>query len=182
MLLALFASVAMFQGPLTTPITPVKPKVKPAKNAPAKKTAVKKTPAKEPVKKPQVQISPASPGKFLPMRDETSAEKFHFKDKPVGSGLPVKAGELVVVHFHISKKNGGDVADSKKRGLPYTFKLGEKGNDALLEVVVSGMKPGSTRTATLLARDVYGPEGAPPAISPNDILSVSITLLRRGDK
>lgn len=102
-----------------------------------------------------------------------------FLDQVVGTGSPAAKGDVVVIHFLVTDTKGGTIADSQKRGLPYTFKLGEKGNDPLLELVVPGMRPGGKRSGSLLAKDVYGPAGVAKVIAPGDTLKFTITLLRK---
>lgn len=177
MIFALLAcSSAFFQG-LTTPVTPltqpkpavVKPKAKPKVRHSRPSIAHKKSgpiDVKPPEQKAPVQEPKDSQPKFL--------------DKPAGSGIPVTTGDLVTVQFVVKKQGGESVADSKKRGLPYSFKLGAPGNDPLLELVVKGMKVGAIRTGSVPAKLAYGTAGAPPAISPKDTLIVTVTLLRRG--
>jgi FKBP-type peptidyl-prolyl cis-trans isomerase len=161
MVLILFAAtLALQKGAPTTPVVPPATKLKPvvSKPRPHKKKVVIEKPS------PVVQVRP-----FV-------------VDKPAGSGEPVKAGEIVTIQFLVKKLSGEDVADSKKRGLPYTFKIGAPGNDRLLDLVVTGMKPGGVRTQTVAAKDAYGPKGAPPVIAPTDTLIVTITLIGRGSK
>jgi FKBP-type peptidyl-prolyl cis-trans isomerase len=150
------------QGPPTTPISEKKPKAR---------FSAKKPPTKTPVtiQKPKIVLPPQPTGP-------------KFADNPKGYGNPSQSGDVVTIQFLVKRKNGPDLADSKKRGLPYTFKIGEPGNDPLLDLVVKGMKVGAVRTATVRAVDAYGSEGAPPLIAGTDTLVVVITLLRRGDK
>jgi FKBP-type peptidyl-prolyl cis-trans isomerase len=157
----LFIALNQTQGPPTTPVPEKKPKGK---------VSAKKPPAKPAtIQKPEI-ILPAEP----------TGPKF--TDNPSGYGSPSKKGDIVTIQFLVKRKGGPDLADSKKRGLPYTFKLGEPGNDPLLDLVVKGMKIGAVRTTTLQGKDAYGAAGAPPLINADDTLIVTITLLRRGDK
>lgn len=155
-MIAALAACLVFQQtkPLTTPIVP------------APKPAAKRAPAKKP--KPVVKV-PIQPPPFVPV----------FEDKPAGSGPPAKAGDLVTIQFLVRGKMG-DIADSKRRGLPYRFRIGEPGNDPLLELVVKGMKVGGTRTGSVPAKEAYGAAGVPPLIKPQDMLQVTVTLLSRG--
>ena len=207
MIVAALACALSFQG-LTIPIpehppkkTTTKTAVKrpaakpPRKNPPPKKTGgtikVTSPPAKKgettnpSPKRSQPAVTPAKkvetkPPAVKPPLEEPQAPIF--KDEPAGSGTPVKAGETVVIHFHIVRRSGDEIADSKKRGLPYIVKIGAPGNDPLLDLVLTGMKPGGVRSTMIAAKTVYGPGGAPPIILPNDTLLVTVTLLRRGDK
>lgn len=101
-----------------------------------------------------------------------------FSDQPVGTGSPVGVGDRVTIHFQV-RKGKIELADSKKRGLPYTFEVGSKGSDPMLDVVVRGMRQGGTRRASLTGAAGYGDKGAPPLIQPTDMLTVTIHLLRR---
>jgi len=112
----------------------------------------------------------------------TQVEEPPFVDNPTGTGEPAKDGAIVEIQFAVTKATGERLADSQKRGLPYTFKLGEPGNDPLLDRVVRGMRVGGVRTGTVSAADAYGPEGMPPLIKPDDSLVVTITLLRLEEK
>lgn len=200
MISVLLACTIGFQnGPVTTPVAPPKHEVhhsKP-KREPAKKPAVQNPkPKHEPAKTPVVQHS--KPGPDLPKKqaDQPAKSKeepaktpvvqqpteLPYVDKPAGYGLPVKEGDVVVIQFLVKKKTGEDVANSKKRGLPYAFKIGAPGNDPLLDLVVKGMKVGAVRTYTVSAAEVYGAAGALPVIAPRDMLIATVTLLRRGTK
>lgn len=105
---------------------------------------------------------------------------FTFADKPAGWGKPVGKGELVTIQFVVTGKGGREIANSRKRGLPFTLRIGMKGVDPLLDLVVRGMKPKAVRTATIIARVAYGPNGVPGVIPPNEKLTVVVELLRRG--
>lgn len=105
---------------------------------------------------------------------------FTFVDKPAGWGKAVAKGDLVTIQFVVAGKGGREIANSKKRGLPYRFRIGMKDADPVLNLVTLGMKPRAVRTATVLARVAYGPSGIPGMIPPNEKLHVVIELLRRG--
>ncbi|HTQ08719.1 MAG TPA: FKBP-type peptidyl-prolyl cis-trans isomerase [Fimbriimonadaceae bacterium] len=150
---SLALAIVLQQGSPTTPIA----NPKPAHRAVHAKRKSKKIQRPEPPKNP-------------------------WTDGPAGSGEPVTDGEIVVIQFLVEKSTGERIADSQKRGLPYTFKIGETGNDPLLDRVVKGMRVGGVRTGTVSAKDAYGPEGMPPLIKPDDSLVVKIALLRREEK
>jgi|GEM_PF-3637144 len=155
MILALFVcTLAIQKGPPTTPI-------------PAPKT---------------VQKAPHSKRKVHQHKSAAVVKKSPYADKLAGWGEPVKDGDVVEIQFVVTKSTGERLADSKKRGLPYTFKIGAAGNDPLLDMVVKGMRVGGVRTGTVEARDAYGPDGMLPAIKPDDSLLVTVTLVRREEK
>lgn len=191
-MIVLFACALVLQEkPLTTPVPEPGKKAPVVKKAPAKpapKPAAKPAATKPRVsvkKSPPPPVSKTPPAKApkpsAPKASVATPVQIKFLDQPAGSGKPVTKGDVVIIHFTIQRRNGPELADTRKRGLPYTVKIGEAGNDPLLDLVLKGMKAGGTRSATIPARRAYGAEGAPPIILPNDTLLVKVTLLRRGD-
>ncbi|HWA82347.1 MAG TPA: FKBP-type peptidyl-prolyl cis-trans isomerase [Fimbriimonadaceae bacterium] len=164
MISVLLACTIAFQA--GSPTTPVKPPAKPKEH-----------------QAPRHRVEPPRPRQHAaPPKPAEQKPKPPYVDKPTGYGSPVAVGDTVTIHFLVKKQTGEEVANSKKRGLPYTFKIGAAGNDPLLDLVVKGMKVGAVRTYTISAKDAYGPGGAPPVISPKDMLVATVTLLRRGDR
>lgn len=103
-----------------------------------------------------------------PLRFETLAE---------GSGPAAKVGTRVTVHFVVTAPDGSVVADSERRGLPFTFVVGEAPTMPLWERVVPWMRVGGTRRAVATPDLVAGPDGNLPAV-PGDLpLTVTVTLI-----
>jgi FKBP-type peptidyl-prolyl cis-trans isomerase len=151
---------------------------------PQKETTVGK--GKSPTAKPQFQrqttVGTGKSPTANPQLQRQTTLRDGAKDDPLGSGPAAKAGDVVTVEYLVKRPDGSTVSDSKRLGFPYTFKLGEPGNDPLFDLVVSGMKTGGTRRTTVSAAEIYGEQGAPPVVGPKDTLVVIVTLLRRGDK
>lgn len=178
------ATLTMQQGPITTPIEPPKPVV--TKRVPPATGGGRSTKAGA-GRGGGAKVASGRGGASQGRRESNAPPKvFQLTpapvDNPPGIGEAVKTGDIVTIHFLVKKKGGQDVADSRKRGLPYSFKIGQPGNDPLLDLVVKGMKPGAVRTQTVVASDAYGAGGAPPVIGPKDTLIVTITLIGRGAK
>lgn len=100
-----------------------------------------------------------------------------FEDIQVGGGSPVAIGQRVTVHFQVADPTGVELANSQRRGLPYTFPLLEGSTD-LFAQLVPGMKVGGKRRVRLASTDGFGPAGLPPIIPANQSLVVVVTVVR----
>ncbi|MBX3198854.1 MAG: FKBP-type peptidyl-prolyl cis-trans isomerase [Labilithrix sp.] len=98
------------------------------------------------------------------------------KDVTVGSGRAVKAGDTVKVHYVGTLTDGTEFDQSRKRGQPFSFKVGSgmviKGWDQGLV----GMKVGGKRRLTIPPDLAYGDRGA-GTIPPKSTLLFDIDLM-----
>ncbi len=125
---------------------------------------------------------PAQPQKPSPAPSMTAPallaaqDKLQSKDLVVGKGQEAKAGDTVSVHYVGTLTNGTEFDQSRKRGQPFTFTLGQgkviKGWDQGLV----GMKPGGKRKLTIPPQLAYG-ERATGSIPPNSTLLFEVELL-----
>ncbi len=100
-----------------------------------------------------------------------------YEDMQVGGGSSVAIGQRVTVHFQVADPTGAELANSQRRGLPYTFPLVEGSTD-LFSRIVPGMKVGGKRRVRLGSADGFGAPGLPPIIPSNQSLVVVVTVLR----
>jgi len=99
------------------------------------------------------------------------------QDLQVGTGLEAKSGDMVVVHYTGTFKDGTKFDSSVDRGKPFMFQLGA-GNVILgWDLGAQGMRAGGTRKLTIPSELAYGAEGRGEAIPPNSILIFEIALL-----
>jgi protein-disulfide isomerase len=105
------------------------------------------------------------------------ATSLGIKDVTVGTGRAVKAGDKVKVHYVGTLTDGTEFDQSKKRGEPFSFQVGQgrviKGWDQGLV----GMKVGGKRKLTIPPDLAYGDRGVPGAIPPKSTLLFDIELL-----
>ena len=98
------------------------------------------------------------------------------KDMTVGSGRAVKAGDTVKVHYVGTLTDGTEFDQSRKRGQPFSFKVGSgmviKGWDQGLV----GMKVGGKRRLTIPPDLAYGDRGA-GTIPPKSTLLFDVDLM-----
>lgn len=105
-----------------------------------------------------------------------SLESMVIDDILIGKGEEVKEGDTVVVDYIGTLQNGEEFDNSKKRGEPFTFKVGQGMVIAGWEKGIVGMKVGGQRILVIPPDLGYGDRGIGP-IPPNSTLVFSIELL-----
>jgi FKBP-type peptidyl-prolyl cis-trans isomerase len=103
------------------------------------------------------------------------------EDLVLGKGPEIASGQLLTVHFIVSDEGGVELANSRKRGLPFTFKYAAAGDD-LFARIVPGMHVGGQRRVHLPAELAYGAAGLPPLVPANQPIVVVVTVLKAGDR
>lgn len=98
-----------------------------------------------------------------------------------GTGVMVATGQLVTLHFLIADETGVELANSKKRGLPYTFRFNDGSNDLFCRLL-PGMRVGGQRRVHVPFELAYGATGLPPIVPPNQPIVVVLTVLKAGDR
>ena len=94
-----------------------------------------------------------------------------------GSGVEAKEEDKVTVHYVGRLESGKVFDDSRKRGEPYTFRLGHGKVIAAWDEGVMGMKVGGIRRLTVPAKLGYGERGKMPDIPPNALLEFEVELM-----
>lgn len=87
-------------------------------------------------------------------------------------------GDRVTIHFQASLLDGRSLADSERRGLPYSFVVGSEPSVRPFDALVRGMAVGEEKVAEVPEGDAYGAEGVPPIVPPHASLKVRLRLLR----
>ena len=99
------------------------------------------------------------------------------EDLVVGTGPSAKSGDRVQVHYTGRLLDGTVFDASKKRGMPFSFTLGQGSVIRGWDMGVVGMKRGGKRKLSVPAKLAYGKRGSPPKIPPNATLIFEIELL-----
>ena len=102
--------------------------------------------------------------------------KLVIDDVKIGTGNEVKNGDTVVVNYAGTLQNGTEFDNSKKRGEPLTFKVGEGRVIQGWEQGLIGMKVGGQRILVIPPEMGYGNQSVGP-IPANSVLVFSIELL-----
>ena len=95
-----------------------------------------------------------------------------------GTGQEVVVGQRLTVHLQVSDSTGKEYANTKKRGLPYSFKYDEASTDPVCQWI-AGMKVGGQRRLSL------GPDSSvafAQIVPSNTPLLVVVTVLRASDR
>lgn len=93
-----------------------------------------------------------------------------------GSGAGAQLGDLVTLHFVVRTIEGKEIANTRKRGMPFTVELAQAGT--FWHVAVEGLRAGGSvklRTNTGL---FFGKSGVLPIVPPDTMIDAEMTLLR----
>jgi hypothetical protein len=99
------------------------------------------------------------------------------RDVTVGTGAEAKAGDNVRIHYVGTLADGTEFDSSRKRGIPFEFRLGSGQVIKGFDRGILGMKVGGMRQLTIPPELGYGRKGAPPLIPPRATLVFEIELL-----
>lgn len=119
--------------------------------------------------KPQVTVPDGEPPKQL--------EK---TDLVVGDGATAKKGDQVTVNYVGVGYDSEEEFDASWGRGPFTFALGTGQVIPGWDEGVAGMKVGGRRELVIPPDLAYGPQGAPPAIGPNETLIFVVDLVSVG--
>ena len=120
-------------------------------------------------KKPQVTVPDGEPPAQL---EET--------DIVTGDGATAKKGDQVTVNYVGVGYDSEEEFDASWGRGPFTFTLGTGEVIPGWDEGVAGMKVGGRRELVIPPELAYGPQGAPPAIGPNETLIFVVDLVSVG--
>ena len=113
--------------------------------------------------------------------DGAPPTKLVVNDLEEGSGAEAVSGDEVTVQYvGVNYKDGKEFDSSWSRSEPFSFQLGAGMVIPGWDQGVEGMKVGGRRELIIPPGLAYGPEGAPPAIGPNETLIFVIDLVEAG--
>ncbi len=81
-------------------------------------------------------------------------------DLRVGQGKLVEDGDKVTIQYRVWDPNKKELANSMKRGMPYTLVFGGRNSDPLVSVTLAGMHVGGSRYTVLPAEQLPGGIGS----------------------
>ncbi len=70
-----------------------------------------------------------------------------------GTGEPAKTGDRVTIDYNIQDDSGKEIANSERRGIPYTFELFAPPGDTLLNGATLGAREGEERWLIFIAEE-----------------------------
>lgn len=107
---------------------------------------------------------------------EGNIERLIIDDIKIGTGAAVEEGDTVAVHYIGTLQNGQEFDNSKKRGAPFEFTVGDGRVIEGWEQGIVGMQVGGQRVLVVPPDMAYGAAGAGP-IPGNATLVFAIELL-----
>lgn len=108
--------------------------------------------------------------------DDAELDQMIIDDVLIGSGDGVVPGDQVTVHYIGTLPNGQEFDNSRKRGTPFTFTVGQGRVIAGWEEGLKGMQVGGQRILVIPPQMAYGEKGYGP-IPGNATLVFAIELL-----
>jgi FKBP-type peptidyl-prolyl cis-trans isomerase len=100
------------------------------------------------------------------------------EDVKVGTGPPVKSGDLITVHYVGTLPNNKEFDSSRPRGQPFTVPVGAGRVIRGWDIGLIGMRAGGVRRLEIPPEEAYGEKGVPPVIPPHATLRFEVELLR----
>jgi peptidylprolyl isomerase len=94
----------------------------------------------------------------------------------VGKGAEIKPGDLVTLHFVVRVPQGKELANSYRRGLPFTFQVSDQ-TQGFWETCVRGMRSSGRRTLVLPAGIAYGATGRPPFVPAGAPIEATVAVV-----
>lgn len=91
-----------------------------------------------------------------------TVKKLIIDDVILGNGPEAKIGDSVTVHYVGTLQNGDEFDNSRKRGAPFVFTLGEGKVIKGWEEGIAGMKAGGKRVLVIPSDKAYGDKGYGP--------------------
>jgi peptidylprolyl isomerase len=95
---------------------------------------------------------------------EASLVPFQISETIRGTGSGARDGDRITVDFTITTVDGKELANSQRRGLPFTLVLGDPNVSPFWWPALKGARKGCERQLTFSSDVVFGPEGAPPFV------------------
>jgi FKBP-type peptidyl-prolyl cis-trans isomerase len=98
-------------------------------------------------------------------------------DVKQGSGVPIKNGDIAIVHYVGALADGKVFDESRSRGQPFEFEVGKGMVIRGWDVGLVGMQVGGIRRLIIPSEEGYGEAGTPPVIPPKATLHFEIELI-----
>lgn len=93
-----------------------------------------------------------------------------------GSGVAAQMGDLVTVHFVVKTLEGKELANTVKRGMPFTVELASGGT--FWTTAVAGLRPGGVAKLRANTALFFGKGGVLPIVPPDTMIEAELTLVR----
>lgn len=128
-----------------------------------------------------VLITTATPTPAPTSAPITMGNGLQIQDMTVGTGLEVKVGQGLTMHYSGTLEDGTKFDSSYDRGEPFQFVLGAGQVIQGWDLGIQGMKIGGKRKLIIPPALAYGEQGRPPIIPQNATLVFEVEVLAAQD-
>ena len=94
----------------------------------------------------------------------------------LGAGPSAQAGDVVTFHFMVRTADGKELANTRKRGMPFTVRLDDENPFWL--TAVQGLQAGGKARLRANSSLFFGKEGALPIVPPETDLVAELVLVK----
>ncbi len=110
----------------------------------------------------------------------TQITELKIEDTVIGTGTPVKSGDMVTIHYLGTLMNGQKFDSSYDRGQPFETQIGVGMLIQGWDKGIPGMMVGGKRKLTIPSQMAYGDRGAGSLIPPGSDLIFEVELISIG--
>ena len=96
-------------------------------------------------------------------------------DLKIGAGKAIEDGDKVTIQYRVCDSAKRELANSMKRGMPFTLIFGGRNSDPLVSVALAGMHVGGSRYTVLPAESL--PAGIGSIVPPKTDLTVWVHVI-----
>jgi peptidylprolyl isomerase len=130
----------------------------------------------QPAQSTQATNAPATAPLLASSEETTTPSGLKYQTVKPGTGAVAAAGQSVTVHYVGTLTSGQEFDSSRRKGTPFSFKLGSRGVIAGWDEGVAGMKVGELRKLIIPPELGYGARGQGP-IPANSTLLFEVELI-----
>lgn len=119
--------------------------------------------------------SPQTEPTVLPLPGQSLTPGLSITEVRSGNGRAIQPGDLVTVHFQVETSEGKELANTRKRGLPYSIEF--RVSDPFWAAMLTGMRAGGERRLAMPSGLYFGENGVPGVIPSGSTLLAKIQVV-----
>ena len=117
-----------------------------------------------------------SPGQLSNSAPPEFASPIAVETVQSGTGIPAQPGDRVTLHFIVRTLEGKELANSQKRGMPFTVELDSMGS--FWSTALEGARLGGHSRLRANTSVFFGKNGVPPVIPADTMIEADLIVLK----